>query len=496
MASAFQYQWNNYLKSGGSERVKLFQDIMDGVPQRFMEFNDTIKELHSKFCPSKAMVNECYDDINTIIHALERGIWDVYACLEPDVTYDTHSGLKCVENSFREANNDIKFNDEDLIELFCEGMARESLAISLQSPDLFFPYFFRGNHNVVEYIAREFDIELPPMPPKKDYLGRFYYYADLCDAFQNFRFENGLSAAELWAFLYDYAPNCVGLMDYISDELPEPRSAFLIGSKLNDIYINEDITLWQCNPDTRAGDMIVMYITYPECRIGKVWRSISAGFDDPFFFYYRCTYIGRCKNIKGMTLKQMKSDKIVGKLPIVNKNMQGVNGTEIKPSIYNYMIDKAHSKIIKISCYEANSSIKIQNEHDVEIQLIEPLLEKLGWSKSEYVPQMNIRLGSGADRIVPDYVILPEQIPYHETALYVIEAKQSITSEKKLDAAKGQARSYARQLQSKNAVIASQEGIWVTSEDDDFNDIVFHCTWEEMNDPDIFSQLSRFIGKK
>ena len=197
-----------------------------------------------------------------------------------------------------------------------------------------------------------------------------------------------------------------------------------------------------------------------------------------------------------MTLKQMKSDKIVGKLPIVNKNMQGVNGTEIKPSIYNYMIDKAHSKIIKISCYEANSSIKIQNEHDVEIQLIEPLLEKLGWSKSEYVPQMNIRLGSGADRIVPDYVILPEQIPYHETALYVIEAKQSITSEKKLDAAKGQARSYARQLQSKNAVIASQEAIWVTSEDDDFNDIVFHCTWEEMNDPDIFAQLSRLIGKK
>ena len=80
--------------------------------------------------------------------------------------------------------------------------------------------------------------------------------------------------------------------------------------------------------------------------------------------------------------------------------------------------------------------------------------------------------------------------------MYVIEAKQRITSEKKLDAAKGQARSYARQLQSKNAVIASQEGIWVTSEDDDFNDIVFHCTWEEMNDPDIFSQLSRLIGKK
>lgn len=61
-----------------------------------------------------------------------------------------------------------------------------------------------------------------------------------------------------------------------------------------------------------------------------------------------------------MTLKQMKSDKIVGELPIVKKNMQGLNGTEIKPSVYNYMIDKARSKADKISCYEADSSVKIE----------------------------------------------------------------------------------------------------------------------------------------
>lgn len=496
MASAFQYQWNNYLKSGGSKLVELFQDVLDGKLKRLKDFNDNIKELHSKFCPSKKMIDLCYENIDAIIYALNNGLWSLYQSFENGVGYNSHSGLKCIESSIREANKDLKFDDKDLIEYFCASIEKETFAAALQIPDLFIPYFFRENYNIVEYIAREFDIELPPMPPKKDYLGRFYFYADLCDAFQDFRFRNGLSAAELWAFLYDYAPNCVGLMDYISDELPEPRSAFLVGSDSDDLYINENVTVWQCSPDTRAGDMIMMYIKYPDCQIKKVWRSISAGFDDPFFYYYRCTYIGRCKNIKGMTLKQLKSDKIVGELPIVKKNMQGLNGTEIKPSVYNYMIDKARSKADKISCYEADSSVKIENEHDVEIQLIEPLLEKLGWSKSEYVPQMNIRLGSGADRIVPDYVILPEQIPYHETALYVIEAKQSITSEKKLDAAKGQARSYARQLQSKNAVIASQEGIWVTSEDDDFNDIVFHCTWEEMNDPDIFSQLSRLIGKK
>lgn len=258
MASAFQYQWNNYLKSGGGKLVELFQDVLDGKLKRLKDFNDNIKELHSKFCPNKKMIDQCYENIDAIISALNNGLGVLYQSFENGVGYDSHSGLKCIENSIREANKDLKFDDKDLIEYFCESIEKETFAAALQIPDLFIPYFFRENYNIVGYIAKEFDIELPPMPPKKDYLGRFYFYADLCDAFQDFRFRNGLSEAELWAFLYDYAPNCVGLMDYISDELPEPRSAFLVGSDSDDLYINEDVTVWQCSPDTRAGDMIII----------------------------------------------------------------------------------------------------------------------------------------------------------------------------------------------------------------------------------------------
>lgn len=35
-------------------------------------------------------------------------------------------------------------------------------------------------------------------------------------------------------------------------------SAFLVGSDSDDLYINEDVTVWQCSPDTRAGDMIII----------------------------------------------------------------------------------------------------------------------------------------------------------------------------------------------------------------------------------------------
>ena len=45
MASAFQYQWNNYLKSGGSKLVELFQDILNDDTTRFSEFNNKIIRL-------------------------------------------------------------------------------------------------------------------------------------------------------------------------------------------------------------------------------------------------------------------------------------------------------------------------------------------------------------------------------------------------------------------------------------------------------------------
>ncbi|MCM1579443.1 MAG: hypothetical protein NC078_11655 [Ruminococcus sp.] len=491
--NAFDYHWKNYLIAGGYELVELFDKAICGDFSVLKNINDEIKRLHLRYCPSKVIVDECYENIDTLIKQIENNSF--FSVFEPGKKYTAESGLKCLETVCREDNKDLTYGDKDIIEYFCSNISYESFSMALQFPDIFIPYFFHGNFNIVSFIATEFEIELPPVPPKKDYLKRFYYYGEICDAFEKFRFENNLSAAELWAFLYDFAPNCVGLKSYIKTQLPTPKSAFLIGSGPKDVYLNEDIALWQCNPDTRAGDMIVMYITSPQSRIKKIWRSISSGFNDPFFYYYRCTYIGEAKQIDGMTLTEMAADKMWGELPIVHKKMQGVNGTEISPEIYNYLLDRAKSKILKIAYRYKQTNVKIENEHDVEVQLIEPLLERLGWSKGDYIAQMYVPLGSGKNRLVADYAILPDETPHREKALYIIEAKKSITSQKQLEEVKGQARSYARQLWADKSVIASEEGIWISARSDDYDKTIFECSWSELSENGKFQEIQRLIGK-
>ena len=43
----------------------------------------------------------------------------------------------------------------------------------------------------------------------------------------------------------------------------------------------------------------------------------------------------------------MRDDSVLGELPIVKKNMQGVNGVELPPSAYNYIV-KENQNIEKI----------------------------------------------------------------------------------------------------------------------------------------------------
>lgn len=375
--------------------------------------------------------------------------------------------------------------------------------LSSEIPELFIPYYFYGNFNVFSCIVETFNIKLDVknLPAKKDYKGGFMYYGKICEAFQEFREENHLSVAELWAFLYDYAPKCVGGLQYIKSDLPKPKSAFLIGGTVDDSFLNEDyqsnyVSLWQCNPDTRAGDMIIMYLRTPDSRLDSIWRSVCEGFNDPFFWYYRCTYIRLTQKLNKkncFTIKEMRNDKILGNLPVVRKNMQGVNGVELAPSVYNYIVSK-NDNTPKIKYNEISTRKKIFSEHDVEIKLLEPLLEKLGWKKQDYVTQMTLKMGRN-EKVIPDYVIRPTFTPYRETAYFVWEAKESIKSKKQLEKDLGQTISYARRLNANGCTLVSKEGIWIMKKDDDYKDIAFKSTWKELKNDDIFKKLLNIAGK-
>lgn len=50
----------------------------------------------------------------------------------------------------------------------------------------------------------------------------------------------------------------------------------------------------------------------------------------------------------------------------------------------------------------------LKNEKDVEKNLLEPLLIKIGYKKDDWIRQMKIRMGRG-HRIYPDYAIFPHE---------------------------------------------------------------------------------------
>lgn len=340
-----------------------------------------------------------------------------------------------------------------------------------------------------------------PLPAKSDYKGRVWHYANICKALYSFRIENGLTLYELCAFLYDFAPKYIGgISSYIIKDLPTPKSAYFIGGDgRNEDAVAEDnpqnITRWQCSPDTRAGDMIVMYLRTPISAISSIWRAQSVGFIDPFFWYYRMTYIGIPIKIQRIPLPQIKADVIFGKMWIVKKNMQGINGVELMPSEYNHIVDLAGQEIPRLEYVMEVGDDEYPNEKAVEEKLIKPLLKKMGYSENEYMQQMYIEIGNHNHALIPDFVLKPQRSNGHQSGYAIIEAKRSIKNAKQLEDAKGQVRSYAKQLRAKYSAVASMEKICVMSSQDDYTEEIFSETWGSLSDSDTLYRLKKLLGK-
>lgn len=496
-----KYQWTNYLKSGGDKVIKIFEEVCNKSNIYVLgEFCKIIKELHSFYCPLKIIYEEL--NLEELLDFFNNfDLRDIKSLVSKNTEYDYKKNCYKIWNSIKKYYK-VR-NNIDVLDIFISNQVYITTQLAIEYPEIFVPYYFYGNFNILSYIVETFQINLDikNLPSKKDYKERFMYYGKICKAFQDFRENNNLSIPELWAFMYDYGPKCVGGLQYIKNDLPEPRNAFLIGGSKNDVFLESldnknNISLWQCNPDTQTGDMIVMYLRTPYSKLDSVWRSVCEGFIDPFFWYYRCTYISKPKKLhhkNRFTLKEMRTNNILNQLPIVKKNMQGVNGVELSPSIYNYIVEK-NEDIKKIKYKQISNTTKISTEHDVEVKLLEPLLEKLGWKKCDYITQFSVKIGR-KEKIIPDYVILPTYTPYRETARFIWEVKKSINNTKQLEKDCGQVISYARRLKSPGCALISQEGVWIMQNTDDYENIIFKATWNELKKDDIFKKLFNIAGK-
>ena len=199
--------------------------------------------------------------------------------------------------------------------------------------------------------------------------------------------------------------------------------------------------------------------------------------------------------IRRIALKELQEDIIFKDIPIVRKNMQGINGVELKPSEYNHIIDMFGANVLKLNYVVSNDDREFVNEKAVEDFLIKPLLKKLGYRENDYVQQLNIEIGNHNHRLIPDFVLLPEYCNGYYSAFAIVEAKRSISSSKQLKEVIKQARSYARQLGTKYAIIVSKENIWLTSDKDCYTNVIFSSSWEEMENPDVFRSFHKLVGR-
>ena len=469
-----KYLWQLYLDAGGEKTVKMFEDNFTKGMKK--EYVDMITELHRVYHVSDSILDDERIQINNLYEYLLK---DNESPFEKDPLKEFYDVV------ISEGSTDSQAFDE-----LSWSMAYYSTLFAYYRPDFYVPYYFKFNYNVLEMIADSFGIELPVMPKKADYKDRFFFYEKLCNAFHDFRKINGLTTYELYAFLYDLAPKYIGGVDsYIIKELPGPKAAYFIGGSKDDAFLadeKENITTWQCSPETKAGDMIVMYLRTPISAVDSVWRSSSVGFNDPFFYYYRCTYISKPVSMNRIGLNDMKNDKILGKMPIVRKNMQGVNGVELKPSEYARILKLGKCKAPEIHYSADISDNTFCTEKDVEEKIIKPLLKQLGYSETDYVQQLYIEIGNHNHALIPDFVLLPKKKQNGYTAFAVVEAKLSVTKETELSEAKKQARSYAKLLSAKKLSVISKEKIWVFCDKDDFEKCLFEHTISDLTDDDIY----------
>ena len=483
-----QYVWKLYLQSGGAKIVEMFRrNLGEKLTE---EYAREIVRLQKSYCVMDGNAEETGNQIKELI--------EYYATTDQINDNDPVVPEVLIEEIYEGYLEDYG-SPADAFKSFTYDICYISTHMSIAFPNLFIPYYFRLNFNVLQKIADTFDIKLPVIPAKKDYWGRFLYYLGISKAFLSFMKENGLSTYELYAFLYDFAPKYVGGIDsYLIKDLPAPESAYFIGADQNDPFFAQDkikVTIWQCNPDTRAGDMIVMYLRTPVSAVNSIWRACSLGFVDPFFFYYRCVYISKPVEIKLLTLNEIRKDCVFKDLPIVRKNMQGINGVELYPSAYNHLVEISKANVPVLEYIRTSTDSEYINEKAVEIKLIKPLIQKLGYSEYEYKQQMYVEIGNHNKALIPDFVLLPDERRGFASGFAIIEAKRSIKSEKELKEVLVQASSYARILTTKYCVVASMEKIWITQRNDNYNEVVFESSWEKLNDADIFYELNKILGR-
>jgi hypothetical protein len=392
----------------------------------------------------------------------------------------------------------------------CALLPEISLVLYLWVEDVFFfPILFFYNFDVFMKILDVLEIPMPELPAKTDKRGRLLLYNNLNANIMTFAKDNNLTIEETCACIYDFA--FMLIEDNNNEtEMPEPTNIWFTGGSKEDykIFLKNPVegekSVWTCNENTKRGDIIVMYVRTPYSCIQSIWRADIDGVYTPFNYYNSRTRVTNGIVIPHITINELKSDPYFSKLPIVRKNLQGINGIQFSATDYKelqrLLQDKGFDVSVLPQLYNPNLELvgQLKNEKDVEEKLLIPLLNKLGYSETDWTRQLSQKAGR-KEKAIPDFVFLPKGEIHFQNAPMIIEAKYDMSSNLERTKSYNQALSYARLMKSSVFCICDKDRLMIYKEKKGYFDRfkpVFEKHWQSINDAEIFRQLKSLIGKK
>jgi len=392
---------------------------------------------------------------------------------------------------------------------FCSILSEISLVLFLYGDLFYFPVLFREQFDVFMKILDVLDIPMPELPAKSDKRGRLLLYNNLNNNIVKFAGENNLTPEETCACIYDFAFMLLE-DEKMQTEMPEPTNIWLTGGSKNDYkrFLENPIkgakSVWTCNENTKRGDIIVMYVLSPYSCIQSIWRADIDGVYTPFNYYNSRTRATKGMLVPHVTLNELKADSYFSQLSIIRKNFQGVNGIQFSATDYKELQRILKGKGFDISVLpqlykpDLEFAAQLKTEKDVEEKLLIPLLEKLGYSETDWTRQLSQKAGR-KEKAIPDFVFLPKGEIHFQNAPMVIEAKFNMSSNIERTKSYNQALSYARLMKSAVFGICDKDRLIIYKDKkgyfDRFNP-AFEKHWQSINDAETFRQLKLLIGQE
>ena len=509
------FLWQNFVESSqGQEWIAFFQDLGTRYEHSDIQLCRFIEHwAASGMMEDRVTVAEEIEQVSGVrdllADAIRRG-WLPSGILHTldDAEAYFREGVSLLSWTDESAGNPEDNKEQMFLPFHIPAL---SVALYCLHPRFFFPYYFYPRFYALKQIFDDFGIFLPPVPPRNDLDGRFFYYLELCRSIHHFAAQHGIPGELAPAFLYGFAPQALQLDDALPAELPPPRRAWFVGGGVNqngdfeylDKVTPSSQTIWQGNPDTQPGDIVVMYCLAPRSYVHSFWRALRFGAVEPFRYFYNTIWIGQPKLVAPVSLKEMRNDPVLSAMPLVKGNMQGVNGRVITKAYYDRLLALLREKGTDTSVLPQLDKVEIEdvnlgNERDVELHLLEPLLAEIGFQPSDWIRQMKLRVGR-SEKAIPDYVLLPveRREDHAPRAAWVWEAKFSIRSHQQLRKDFEQATSYARLVGALGVSLLSREGLWLSLRQDDYALAkAKHWSIAQIRTPDNIADIRAISGRR